>query len=439
MRSFHHLIDSLLFGRLPQMRRDWAREKAGRPRQRSTFLASVSHFVLCTLAAVALPATAQYGGTPSSAADFSLKPFSVIVAASATHDSNIFKTRLANADNIGTGSVGLRFDKPYGLQTIQLGYTEKVVRYDRFSYLNFEGRDYFGTWLWYASPRVHGTLTFNHGESLTPFYDTNLSRLRNLRTTEEQAFTLEGWITGNWHVVLGASQNQQKSERSALVAIQPDFQANNIEVGVKYITPPGNSVALVQRSTRGEYDNIFANPGGSSSSDYRETLSDLRISWNVTARSALNGSVGWRNHHTENSIQSDFSGPAVSLGYSWLPTSKLKFNIVASQDNYPLQDPSYSYSQRNAIVLGSTWEITAKTGMRIALDRSVTEYRGIGPIPATGPARKDTLDNAEIGLYWKALRSLALDASIRREQRTSNSILNNFDATVGRINATLSF
>ncbi len=55
------------------------------------------------------------------------------------------------------------------------------------------------------------------------------------------------------------------------------------------------------------------------------------------------------------------------------------------------------------------------------------------------PERKDTTDIAALGLNWLVLRNLSIGANLLYEQRSSNNPLVEYDATVGRISASLIF
>jgi len=197
---------------------------------------------------VGVPAAlAQSPAPAANAMETSLtKDVSVIVGGGVTHDSNLFRNPGLlvgkQSDTYTNAYVGLRLDKPYLQQRFQLDITQSYIWYDKFSYLDYDALNYSGAWLWQLGTRFSGRLSASRAESLAPFEDT-LSFRRNLRITQNQAFDLDGWLVDGWHLLLGVSQDDQKSEQN-LLNREPDFHANNASVGVKYLTRAGNAITL---------------------------------------------------------------------------------------------------------------------------------------------------------------------------------------------------
>lgn len=383
---------------------------------------------ICILVAgsVARPVAAQYDA------------FNVLVGASVSHDSNLFRVpgTLGNpqSETITTGYVGLRIDKPYAQQRFFLDATATAYRYDKFSYLDFNGLAYRATWYWHLTPRLSGTLSADRTQTSTEFQDTRGVQ-SNVTINENSVFILDGWLFGGWHVLLGASQSNQTSEQS-VSSNQPDYREFRDEFGVRYLFPSGSEIAAVRRRIEGEQGSqLINNVIIAGSENYQEDQSELRGTWNLSPQAVLTGRATYLDRRYVLTPQNDFHGIAGELGYTWLPTSTLRLRLSATRNIAPWQGSfSSNYRVSNTLSIAPFWQATARTGVYMSLQRTYDDY------PSTGDTeRQDTTSMAVLGLHWLPLRNLSIGASVQRQQRSSNDPLVEYDATVARVSASLIF
>ena len=261
----------------------------------------------------------------------------VVLGTSLTHDANVFRLPddappptgfSTKSDLISVAYAGVRIDKPYGQQRFQLDATGTYTRYNTFSFLDFGAFEYRGAWLWHLTPRVSGTLSAERKQALIPFTDFR-SFERNVNTTDRRNFNLDGWVSGGWHLLAGASQSETKSE--------VQFQAEDSrmiagEAGVKYVAGSGSSVAVTRRSSQGDYLNRVVDPVNFFDNRFRQDETELKVAWNVSANSTLNGRLSALERRHEHFAQRDFSGTTGQLDYTWTPTSKLRLAFSARRD-----------------------------------------------------------------------------------------------------------
>jgi len=363
---------------------------------------------------------------------------SVILQDVVRQDSNLFRLPDKTSDTINTASIGLRLDKPYHQQRFQLGITETVTRYAKNSRLDFEALNYNGTWHWHLTPRLNGTLSASRSKTLVPFNQTTVTgtnNRRNTRTSENQAFTLDGWLFGGWHVLGGLSQSDQRSGQATQTAA--DFSDTSGDIGIKYLAPSGNAITATRRLTDGRFKNQNTVPG---LTDYTQHETELKANWAVTGQSALTGRLAWRERENNRQASArDFSGLVGDAGYTWKVTGSVILNVLASHDRGPLQDTSFRYFTTNRLSTGAVWKITDKTSARLNLGLTELDYRGRTATAPAGPARNDTEKNAELGLDWLVMRSLSVGASLERRIRTSNTPGVEFNANIVNLNAALTF
>jgi len=384
-------------------------------------------FATCVIAAV-IPAKHVFADEDDT--------LNVVAGAGVTYDSNLF--RVSNdpeSDIISYANVGLRLDKRYAQQRFQFDITETASRYSKFSELDFDALDYRGAWLWHLSPRVSGTLSASRSEYPVSFEDT-LGTRRDVRTNENYVFSLDAWVSGGWHLLLGASAEEQTSEQP--FQSTPDFRSVSGETGVRYLTPSGNSITVTQRLIVGEYLHSVLDPIISVNDDYRQYEGELQANWILNGYSTVSGRLGWVERKNDIATQRDFSGPVGDLGYRWTPTDKLGFEWIASRRISVYQRVVSSYVVDNVLSFTPVWRARDKVSLRMRLEVMERDFRG-GVVASSVPPRRDTRTTAQVGADWMLLRSIALGVSLEQQRRSSNESTANYDATVASINASFQF
>jgi len=363
-----------------------------------------------------------------------LKDLTLVAGGGVTSDSNLFRRPTPQSETISNGYVGLRLDKSYGQQQVQLNVTQTVTRYGKFKYLDFDSLSYDGIWHWRLGKHFSGKLSASRNESLSPFEDTAAGIGRNVRISQNQAFDLDSWITDGWHLLLGVSQSDQKSEQNQQ-SRTPDFKSVNTSAGIKYLTRAGNSLTLRRQSTDGEYINA---PVGTLQTDYTENLNEISADWKLSATSSLIGRLGWLDRNNKDPARRDFSGKSSSLSYNWNPGGKLALSVSVANNTSPLQDPNASYREDEILTVSPIWRISEKTSAFLRLSQQKSSDQGVLVALPGGP-RRDTTNTSAAGLDWAVTRKLSVNISLERQERRSNNAISNFEATIGRIGATLAF
>ena len=363
----------------------------------------------------------------------------VTLGVSVSYDSNFFRdpglVRDPESETITTGYVGLLIDKPYAQQRFYLNATATAYRYNKNSDLDFNGVDYRAAWYWHLTPRINGTLSAARTETPTQFQDT-LSRQSDVTITENYIFDLNARVIGGWHILLGISRLNRKSEEASLQG-QPDFREISGETGIRYSFKSGSSIDALWRRIDGEQDSqLINNVIVISTENYQEDQSELRASWILSPASSLTARVTYLDRQYDQIPQNDFSGTEGELGSTWAPTSKLNVRLTGARNIEPWQSLASTYRVSNALTFALTWQATAKTSVNMNYQRTIDDY----PAPsALVVDREDTSDIVALGLNWLPLRSLSIGASVLYQQRSSNNPLFEYDATIGRISASLIF
>ena len=388
-----------------------------------------------------------WGGIPIQAATADEpRTLEVVLGDSVIHDSNVFRLPgfvdpllavgvPSKSDTINVASVGLRIDKPYAQQRFQLDVTETAYRYSNFSFLNFDALEYRGAWLWHLTPRWSGALSAERRKALVSFADTQLFQ-RNLSTADNYRFSLDGSLFGGWHVLFGVFQSQQKYDQ--VVLPQSSSRTRGGEAGIRYENAAGSSLSVTRRSINGDYLNRVVDATNFIDNAFHQDESELSADWKLSGNSVLNGRLTWVDRHHEHFAERNFSGVTGELSYIWTPTGKLRVDIVAKRDINSWWETFSSYRVDDSLSFTPTWQVSAKTAVRMRLERIKSDFRG--PVsPPPGPLRRDIVNSVQLAVDWSPLRSVSSGASLQRQWRSSNKSGVEFDDTIASVNAKLTF
>jgi exopolysaccharide biosynthesis operon protein EpsL len=374
-------------------------------------------------------------------------PVMAAIGRSVTWDSNLFRLppsvdpqtllgRPAKSDRISATYVGLRVDKLYAQQRFLLDLTGTAYRYDNFSFLDFDALEYRGTWRWYLTPRVSGTLGADRSQALVNFTDFRDPSQRNVRTAENRLLSVDGWLFGGWHL-LGGLRQQEVKNSVAFVQLG-SIRASGAQGGVKYVARSGSSVTFNLRSLVGHFTDRTADPVTLLDDGFRRSESELLATWIVTGKSTLDGRLARLDYRSSHFGQRDFSGTAARLEYRWAPAAKLSANIAVSRDVEPWQDNFASYRTDHRLSFGPIWQLAARTALGMSLERIASDFRN--PVAAfAGPQRHDTFRSAQLTLDWQLLRNVSIRVSLQRSQQMSTDPAFEFKAAAATLGGSLMF
>lgn len=352
------------------------------------------------------------------------------------HDSNLFRApnRFASSDQVTGTSVGLKLNKPVGLQRFVVDASLTDYRYQKNDYLDYVGKNFRGAWLWSFTPRLRGNLSADYNEGLNSFVDYR-GRSRNLRTTEMYRFDVEADVMGGLRAVGGVNYFDLKN--SDIFVAEGDYQASSAEYGIKYVASNNGSVTLLGRHTRGEYDKRVISSFSLNDSGFDQNDAELRFVWAASGKSTLIGRLGYLNRGHDNYSVRDYSGPVGSLDYVWDVGAKLRINAGFRQDLVSYQTLESSYYQAQVYTIVPVWQVTTKAALRARYSYELRDYLG-APITFLG-GREDTLQQSLLAVDWTPLQSLTVSTYLRRDTRVSNRAINDFESNMAGISGIYAF
>lgn len=365
----------------------------------------------------------------------SLDTLNVVIGHTLTYDSNLLRLPAdPKSDTIRTTYLGLRIDKTYSQQQFQIDFTDTRSRYDNFPERNANTIDYRAAWLWHLTPRISGTLETSQVQAQVEG-DETLRIAKNVRTTKTRDFSLDGSVFGGWHLLFGVAQREQKSE--SVILVNPDFRSIGMNAGVRYEAKSGASISVIQYDRKGEFlsEINFAN---FLDNRYHETESELKVSAKPSGHSNISGRLARLQRRYERFEQRDYSGLVGGFDYNWTPTGKLRVDASAKRSFSATRELLSSFRVENLLSLAPSWQASEKIAVRLRFDRSTIDYRG-PVIPPRGPLRHDTMHTVKLSADWEIARFVTLSASVQKQRRSSNYPLFEFEDTLARATAAISF
>jgi exopolysaccharide biosynthesis operon protein EpsL len=363
-------------------------------------------------------------------------------------DDNLFRLPDSEkSDRILTTNAGIKIDKPYSLQRFQVDANLVDNRYDSYSYLDYTAFNYRAAWLWQLTPNIKGTISADQKQVLNSFADflgfnNQLTRTRNIQTNENRIFDVDALIGGGWHLLGGVSE--LRSRNSVAFDAVGDFIQAGANIGIKYVAPSENSIALVQRAYNGDYQGRVLDVANQFDTGFRQRETEAQLQWRLTGKSLIDARLGYVDREHDNFSSRDYDGATGRLAYNWQPTGKLAITTSLARNIYSFQQAFNSYYVADTFAISPTWHVTAKTSLNLRYDFSHRDYRGA--IDPLAEHRKDNVQSLMLSADWKPLRTVTVTGALRHEMRSSsfdnaNSVNGDleYDANSATISAQLLF
>jgi exopolysaccharide biosynthesis operon protein EpsL len=349
------------------------------------------------------------------------------------HDSNVFRFsdtqtpqqtqaligRTERSDTIMQTSAGVKFNKAYSLQRIELDAEFQNFRYSRNSRLNFNAANYAAAWRWSLTPRFHGNVTTDRRQYVDNTADVQNSGQVNRRTDRATLADAEYEIGARWRALGGVFEN--KSKNSSPFTLIPDTSIRGGEVGARYIFREADSVAYRYRVGKGNYSNQSASTLPQLATSFDDREHEFRVNWAPSGRVNVLGRLSHVSRTNSGVAGRDFSGYVGDINANWTITGKtsLAGGFIKELNSYQTTDISYYDGYR--FFIAPTYKPTEKTALRIRYDQGTRTYKGSSQGFAPS-GRKDNIRLASVGWEYAPIRALTLAASLQRDQRTSNTL-----------------
>ncbi len=360
------------------------------------------------------------------------------------YDDNLFRLSEESpgydnqrSDSARQSVVGVLFDKTWSRQRIQAQGKLSKVAFSHFKQLDYDGKDFQGTWNWQLANHLEGSLGATYAQTLAPYTDFQ-SRERNLRVQRRQ-FADAAWrMHPSWRVRGAASRDKYTYELS--VQRYNDRTEDAVEAGFDYLPRSGSSAGLVVRRLSGKYLNERILSGVVRDDDYEQDELKARIVWRATPITTVQALAGYARRKNAQSGPRDVSGFNGRVTASFSPRQKLRLNTAAWREFSAIENYFYTFSLNRGISAGASWDASAK--VRVDANASVEPRSYEGRLLNNSPDDlSDTLRQATVGATWSPLQTVQFSTSFIHQERSGARFLGNgsFKANTVSVNANAQF
>jgi len=362
------------------------------------------------------------------------------VAQTVTTDSNLFRVANNRQDDVySTTSAGFNLDKSVSRQRFLVGAGLDLVRYNRFTDLNHLGRNAKALWLWELGSQWSGQLGYAERKALGSFSNVpgrSTNNLKIQRLHADAAYLL----TPSWQLFAGVAQQAQRNSDQAREVNDVDLRT--LQFGVNFITPASNKFGIGVTQDDGQPLHRQIAGGTSYDNAYIQRAIDVHADWAITGKSHLKARLAHVQRDYDELSYRDYDGTTLRVTYDWQATGKLALSMLAQRDISPDEDIQTSFVLVKGVAFRPTYALSEKVKLSANADFSTREFLGDHGLAAGSmTGRTDRVKLISAAVSYQPMRSLILQLSGKRESRSSNYRLADYDydANVLNLNARLTF
>jgi exopolysaccharide biosynthesis operon protein EpsL len=368
----------------------------------------------------------------------------VFAGQNATYDSNVFRISEGRdpqstigapsfADRSYVTMVGATASIPVSLQRFEASAVFNHTRYDRFSDLNFNGHNARLAWLYAVEDVLTGEVSATQTKGLSTFSNIQ-GRVPDFVTSRNFLANAAWMVTPRWrlHGVLTASEQ----EHTAPQRLVQDLERASTEAGISYVTPAANRVGVAVRAERGRLPSETVFAGIPFDNSYDQVGTGVIGRYQVTGLSVLDARVEYIKREYDQLPSRNYSGPTFSAAWTYSPTPKTSFVTTAIRDIGPLEDINTSFVLVTGISVKPKWNATEKITVQGNVEYSEWDYRGD---PLIGTSWTNKVRTIGVGVAWRPLRRVLLQAAVSREKRTSTLPFNDYVVDLVTIEGRIGF
>jgi exopolysaccharide biosynthesis operon protein EpsL len=377
-----------------------------------------------------------FQGVSLSAIAASGDTFTPYVFASMTHDSNLLRlsaSSTSTADFMRQMGVGMNVDWKVARQHILLTAAINDNRFDRYSMLNYQGRDLQGRWNWQLDNHISGDLGCTDNLTIGSF--ANQQVLVSNLISRERCFYDGQWLFHpSWQVGIGAS----KSKISFQNIIQRTSNSENDiwETTLQYLSSANTKVGVKLRETNGHYPNQAVDFVSMIDNGYHQREILATVDWNYSGHSLLHGQAGQVQRKDDHFSSRDYNDINARGTYTWLPTATVRLGVSAWREITAYDDLTTNYSLNRGISLEPSWTATSSITVGGKIQRETRDFLGNPGILVLATKRKDTSVTRNLTVSYQPTQSFSFNVSVGDDKRDSNLPLLSFRSEMVSISAT---
>lgn len=385
---------------------------------------------------LAAPAHAKEGDT--------FRPF---VSGAYFYDDNLFRLDkneapdLKRSDRYALLSAGLDVDWKPGRQHVVMNASKTLIRYDRYDYLDFDGKELKAVWNWRVGNHVSGNLGASKVTSQSSFAD--IGRVNN-KVDRERRFGRAEWeFHPRWRIGAGVATMDNSNSDPSLFS--QSFTQDSYDVLLTHLTPKGSKLQARVRWTDSDYPTMkllslhpFLPVVAVADNSYEQTEYTLLADWRFSAKLVLRGEAGWVDRTYTNALKGsyapyepwlepyerllvdrpDYSGFNGRLTADWYATAKTLLSASVYQELGGATDINASSVLKRGASLMGVWLIREKWRLNGEASYENRDFRG--DMEAGTVQTEDDTSSLTLSLNYVPIRPVSMDFGVRTGRRDSN-------------------
>ena len=354
------------------------------------------------------------------------------------YDSNVFRladdtsTAMTSQagqrhDFISTTTLRAGVDKDFGRNHIFLLAAPSIIRYARFSDLDYIGQDFLGDLVGRLGTNGHYGVNYEHVKVATDPAD-QVVPTGNTATSDRLGFDLAVPAGPRWQAVTGwradRTRNSSETEQGG------DNHGWAADAGVRFLPASGNNIDLRYRHSRYDYPNII--PSTLADNSYSQNEIELSGNVQIDDPSRLEGRVSYVRREHDNFAERNFSGMVGALKYLWRPTVATSITTSIFKDIGAVTDSSASYAKSYGISIQPLWDATAKIALGTLVEWRRRTYSGFA---IDEPRAPEHTTRVGLSAHYMATRNWQLGFDVSDERRRSSAAAQNYSDVISNLTA----
>src|SRR3569623_25891 len=350
---------------------------------------------------------------------------------------SLFSTGGTRGDEYERYRAGIALNLPYKLQKFDAKMAWDRVDYAQYDFLDHTNSHLSGDWWWRFGKLWSGKAAYGRSRQL--------AALESFSTPNKEMVTfVNGTVTADYQLLpswtLGAGLNDTKVERGRPELTLYDNEDQRMEVSVRYVGNPGNSVGLRASTSNVDYPNAWQVDGRSINVSYRETMLRATLDWSPPNASKISGSAGYDQVAHQQLDDRDFAGFTGRLLYNWDIGGRTRLEASLWREISPIVSTTSAisnYVSTEGISEAPTWSYSALLSFQLNLMKDSVDY-GSGTMP-TSAARVDRIRQASLALSYRPIQAALLSFIYDVGSRSSNAASVDYDYRSWTANAQIAF
>ncbi len=318
----------------------------------------------------------------------------------------------------GTGALQARYR--WGRQQLFASLDGTDFRYNHFTVLNHDEYNFGGGVSWKLTQSLDGVIEASRSRRMVSFTEVNLPLL-SLQTERRELARAGIQLRPDWRLEFDAKNRRVTQTLQGL----PDLHlAEKIGMATLLFGGRGGMTAGLSASYA---DGDFAGSNGSATGNptYRQTSGELVLNYK-SSRTAITGHGGY-TRRASTIAQDNIEGVTGELSIVQHLSGKTTVDMLFSRTVSSYITGAGSELD-NVAGMNVHWQTTKKVGVVLGYTLTYRELPKQGNAPI-GSDRIDRLHLASLAIDWLPLRWLTIKPYANVQNRSSNYIGGNFDAT----------